>query len=313
VARRGNGSAGRDRRQNRAQSIHWRPSFFFVSSSALMAPGGSSSHGLPSVLAFPMINRLRTKPLTSMTLANVDSSFKQPACDPGIWLLDPGSFLNHGSFGSCPRAVLEFQQELRERLERRPVQFLVRELEGLWDQARHALASFVGAIPTNWFFVPNATSGVNTVLRSLQFEPWHECTLRTLKFSAAERTAASGRSNWRERKTVFTPLVALGTKTSSSGLLRRRRRARDAPGPQAFEFADEELHGPSLQPLAQFLLEFEHGPRATAKRAVVEKEDPGIEQPDSRIASRLLEGGVNIRQCHGRERASFGAVDHRKR
>ena len=61
-------------------------------------------------------------------------------------MLDPAvTFLNHGSFGSCPRPVLEFQQAIRERIERQPVQFLVRELEPLWDGARAELARFVGA------------------------------------------------------------------------------------------------------------------------------------------------------------------------
>jgi isopenicillin-N epimerase len=84
------------------------------------------------------------------------------------WPLDPKIvFLNHGSFGSCPRPVLDFQQSLRDRLERQPVQFLVRDLEPLLDQARAALARFVGAQSQNLVFVPNATSGVNTVLRSL--------------------------------------------------------------------------------------------------------------------------------------------------
>jgi isopenicillin-N epimerase len=101
------------------------------------------------------------------------------------WPLDPKVvFLNHGSFGSCPLPVLEFQQAIRDRLERQPVQFLVRELEPLLDDARMTLSQFVGADSNNLVFVQNATTGVNTVLRSLTFQPGDELLVTNHEYNA---------------------------------------------------------------------------------------------------------------------------------
>ncbi len=114
-----------------------------------------------------------------------DLAINRPAVDPGLFPLDPEVvFLNHGSFGSCPRAVLDHQQELRLRMERQPVQFLVRELEGLLDEARAALARFVGARAEDLVLLTNATSGVNCVLRSLRFEPGDELLVTRHEYNA---------------------------------------------------------------------------------------------------------------------------------
>jgi isopenicillin-N epimerase len=102
-----------------------------------------------------------------------------------LWPLDPQLvFLNHGSFGSCPLQVLEQQDALRRRLERQPVQFLVRELEPLLDAARARLAAFVGAAADDLVLVPNATYGVNSVLRSLRFEPGDELLVTDHEYNA---------------------------------------------------------------------------------------------------------------------------------
>jgi isopenicillin-N epimerase len=101
------------------------------------------------------------------------------------WALDPTiTFLNHGSFGACPRAVLEAQDRWRVRMEAEPVRFFTRDLEGLLDEARTAVAAFVGTEPESLAFVPNATAGVNAVLRSLRFDPGDEILVTDHAYNA---------------------------------------------------------------------------------------------------------------------------------
>ena len=51
------------------------------------------------------------------------------------WTLDPEVvFLNHGSFGACPRVIQGAQARLRAVIEREPVQFYMHALGPLLEQ-----------------------------------------------------------------------------------------------------------------------------------------------------------------------------------
>lgn len=98
------------------------------------------------------------------------------------------AFLNHGSYGACPRPVFEAYQGWQNELERQPVEFLGRRVKGLLAEARAALAEFVGTAANNVVFVPNATTGVNAVARSLAFAPGDEVLATDLEYGAIDRT-----------------------------------------------------------------------------------------------------------------------------
>jgi len=117
-----------------------------------------------------------------------------------LFLLDPEIvFLNHGSFGACPRPVFEAYQRYQLELERRPVELLKRRYHGLLDAVRERLAAFVGADPEGLVLMPNATAGINMVARSLALEPGDEVLATDREYGAVdivwrfvcERTGAS--------------------------------------------------------------------------------------------------------------------------
>jgi len=102
-----------------------------------------------------------------------------------IFLLDPQIvFLNHGSFGACPRPVFEQYQAWQRQIERQPVQFLWVELDAYLKQARQKLGEYVHAPVEDLVFVPNATHGVNIVARSLKLDPGDEILSTNQEYGA---------------------------------------------------------------------------------------------------------------------------------
>ena len=103
------------------------------------------------------------------------------------FLLDPEiAFLNHGSFGACPRVVFESYQTWQHELEHEPVDFLARRLPDLLDAARSTLASYLGCAALDLAFVQNATTGVNLAARSLALGPDDEVLSTALEYGACD-------------------------------------------------------------------------------------------------------------------------------
>lgn len=106
-----------------------------------------------------------------------------------LFLLRPDVvFLNHGSFGACPRPVFETYQRWQLELERQPVEFLGRRFGALMEEARTALGVYVGADANDVVYVPNATTGVNIVARSLPLGPGDEVLASDHEYGACDRT-----------------------------------------------------------------------------------------------------------------------------
>jgi isopenicillin-N epimerase len=96
-------------------------------------------------------------------------------------------YLNHGSFGACPRPVFEAYRAWQLELERQPVEFLGRRFAALMREAREALGAAVGADADDLVYVPNATTGLNIVARSLPLEPGDEVLSTDHEYGAMDR------------------------------------------------------------------------------------------------------------------------------
>ena len=120
-----------------------------------------------------------------------DTSASPPGGLRELFLLRPDViFLNHGSFGACPRPVFESYQRWQLELERQPVDFLHYRFRDLMRSARERLAGFVGAAADDLVYVANATTGLNLVARSLPLRPGDEVLGTDHEYGALDKTWA---------------------------------------------------------------------------------------------------------------------------
>jgi isopenicillin-N epimerase len=105
-----------------------------------------------------------------------------------FWLEPGTAFVNHGSFGATPCAVLAAAERWRKRAEANPDRFVRRVLPGALRAAAARLARFLHAREQELAFVENATSGVNAVLRSLELRRGDEILATTHTYNAVRQT-----------------------------------------------------------------------------------------------------------------------------
>ncbi|MBT6489284.1 MAG: aminotransferase class V-fold PLP-dependent enzyme [Deltaproteobacteria bacterium] len=107
------------------------------------------------------------------------------------WHLDhETTFINHGSYGACPKTILEQQTQIRQELERQPVRFFTHELLPRMDAVRVRLGSFLKTEANTLALIPNATQGVNTVLRTYPLEAGDEVIVTNHGYNACNNAAS---------------------------------------------------------------------------------------------------------------------------
>lgn len=105
------------------------------------------------------------------------------------FLLDESiTFLNHGSFGACPKPVFAEYQRFQLELETEPVHFIQKKLPIYLKEAKQPLAEFLGCATDDFFFTPNPTFAINTIMRSLNLQAGDEILATNHEYGAMDRT-----------------------------------------------------------------------------------------------------------------------------
>ena len=105
------------------------------------------------------------------------------------FLLDTSiTFLNHGSFGACPKPIFEEFQRFQLELETEPVNFIQNKQTGYLKTARESLAKFVGCEAQDLYFTTNPTFAINTLMRSLKLKAGDEILATNHEYGAMDRT-----------------------------------------------------------------------------------------------------------------------------
>ena len=190
-----------------------------------------------------------------------------------FWSLDEEVvFLNHGSFGACPNFVLDEQLKWRNRLELEPVRFFEREALPALKLSRQSLSTILKCDADDLALIDNATSGVNTILRSLVFERGDEILVPDHAYQACRNAIDFVAQRWGAKVVICsipfpisghsevvdlliskisnrTKLVMIDTVTSPTGLRMPFEELSKEFEERGVEVLVDAAHGPGMIPL----------------------------------------------------------------
>jgi len=105
-----------------------------------------------------------------------------------LFMLDSNiTYLNHGSFGACPKEVFNSLVKWQEVLEKDPVKHLAFDVFEHLDKSREALSLYVKCYKDDIAFFPNPSTALNTVLRSLDLDKGDEVLTTDHEYGAMDR------------------------------------------------------------------------------------------------------------------------------
>lgn len=105
------------------------------------------------------------------------------------FLLNPGiTFLNHGSFGACPKPIFENYQQWQRNMEAEPIQFLTKKYYDALAVSKQMLATYINCNAEDFFFLQNPTTAINQVVKSLGLKQGDEVLTTNHEYGAMDKT-----------------------------------------------------------------------------------------------------------------------------
>ena len=98
------------------------------------------------------------------------------------------TFLNHGSFGACPKPIFEEYQKWQLELEKEPVQFITVEAPKQLKLSREALANFLSCHADDLVYVQNPSTAFNIIIKNLKLNAGDEILTTNHEYGAMDRT-----------------------------------------------------------------------------------------------------------------------------
>tara|TARA_B100001175_G_scaffold111531_1_gene94613 strand:+ start:455 stop:1582 length:1128 start_codon:yes stop_codon:yes gene_type:complete len=115
------------------------------------------------------------------------------------FLLDSNiTFLNHGSFGACPKVVFNNYQYWQRELEIQPVKFFTKVLYKKLEYSRKKLSNFIGCDHDELIFFQNPTTAVSNIIANLDLQSGDEVLMSSHEYGALVRSW----SEWGIKKNI---------------------------------------------------------------------------------------------------------------